>query len=211
MSDFRAALERILTAYDDWAGAYGLEHSQQACDALGKVMDDAKALLARTEPDIPAVNPIAHVINNNRPGWTNIIETAPNVTLDVGSPLYDRSAVQRLAAALAGAIHRREDVESAAAEKARPEPEPKPEPHAGGGSMIKWYGQGMKMSFHACQESNTGAPESLYRTVSEVPAWVSSRVAIGQEITVKNIRGEIHWYIDNVEVTEPQSPDPEQP
>ena len=33
-------------------------------------------------------DPIATVINNNQPGWTNIIETAPNVTLDVGTKLY---------------------------------------------------------------------------------------------------------------------------
>jgi len=31
---------------------------------------------------------IAKVINNNQIGWTNIIETAPNVTLDVGTKLY---------------------------------------------------------------------------------------------------------------------------
>lgn len=35
-----------------------------------------------------AATPIAQVINNNQPGWTNVIETAPNVTLDVGTPLY---------------------------------------------------------------------------------------------------------------------------
>jgi len=31
---------------------------------------------------------IGTVINNNQPGWTNIIETEPNVTLDVGTKLY---------------------------------------------------------------------------------------------------------------------------
>ena len=31
---------------------------------------------------------IAIVTNNNQPGWTNIVETAPNVTLDVGTKLY---------------------------------------------------------------------------------------------------------------------------
>lgn len=35
----------------------------------------------------PAVEPIATLINNNQPGWTNIIETAPNVTIDVGTKL----------------------------------------------------------------------------------------------------------------------------
>lgn len=34
------------------------------------------------------MKPIATVINNNQPGWTNIIETEPNVTLDVGTTLY---------------------------------------------------------------------------------------------------------------------------
>lgn len=32
--------------------------------------------------------PIATVINNNQPGWTNIIETAPHVTLEIGTKLY---------------------------------------------------------------------------------------------------------------------------
>lgn len=31
---------------------------------------------------------IAKVINNNQPGWTNIVETEPHVTLDVGTKLY---------------------------------------------------------------------------------------------------------------------------
>lgn len=61
---------------------------------------------ANEPPDVPSVEPIARVINNNQPGWTNIVETAPNVTLDVGAPLYSRESVMRLAAALAGAIDR---------------------------------------------------------------------------------------------------------
>lgn len=36
----------------------------------------------------PAVEPIATLINNNQPGWTNIIETAPSVTIDIGTSLY---------------------------------------------------------------------------------------------------------------------------
>ncbi len=36
----------------------------------------------------PAVEPIATLTNNNQPGWQNIIETAPNVTIDVGTKLY---------------------------------------------------------------------------------------------------------------------------
>lgn len=38
--------------------------------------------------NFPAVEPIATLVNNNQPGWTNIIETAPNVTIDVGTPLF---------------------------------------------------------------------------------------------------------------------------
>lgn len=33
---------------------------------------------------------IAKVINNNQPGWTNIIETEPHVTLDVGTELFTK-------------------------------------------------------------------------------------------------------------------------
>jgi len=34
------------------------------------------------------MEPIATVINNNQDGCKNIIETAPNVTLDIGTPLF---------------------------------------------------------------------------------------------------------------------------
>ena len=34
------------------------------------------------------MKPIATVINNNQPDWTNIIETEPHVTLPVGTKLY---------------------------------------------------------------------------------------------------------------------------
>jgi len=34
------------------------------------------------------MNKIAKVISNNQPGWTNIIETDPHVTLDIGTCLY---------------------------------------------------------------------------------------------------------------------------
>jgi hypothetical protein len=36
----------------------------------------------------PAIMPVGKLINNNQPGWTNIIETEPNVTIDVGTPIY---------------------------------------------------------------------------------------------------------------------------
>ena len=35
-------------------------------------------------------SPIAKVINNNQPGWTNIVETEPNITLDIGTELFTR-------------------------------------------------------------------------------------------------------------------------
>lgn len=35
-----------------------------------------------------AREPIAHVKDNNQPGWLNIVETAPHVTLPVGTPLF---------------------------------------------------------------------------------------------------------------------------
>lgn len=41
----------------------------------------------------PPVEPIGKLINNNQPGWVNLIETAPNVTIDVGTPVF--VAVQR--------------------------------------------------------------------------------------------------------------------
>lgn len=44
------------------------------------------------------LKPIAKVINNNQPGWTNIIETEPNVTLEVGLELYTKEQVNQLIA-----------------------------------------------------------------------------------------------------------------
>lgn len=41
---------------------------------------------------------IATIINNNQPGWTNIIETSPNVTLDVGTELYIKEKTQVITA-----------------------------------------------------------------------------------------------------------------
>jgi len=45
---------------------------------------------------------IATVINNNQPGWTNIIETEPNITLSVGTRLYLAEPFQALGSPLAG-------------------------------------------------------------------------------------------------------------
>lgn len=37
---------------------------------------------------------IAKVINNNQPGWSIVIETAPHVTLDIGAKLYVKNDKQ---------------------------------------------------------------------------------------------------------------------
>jgi hypothetical protein len=36
----------------------------------------------------PGVEPIAKLVNNNQVGNINLIETAPNITIDIGTPLY---------------------------------------------------------------------------------------------------------------------------
>jgi hypothetical protein len=48
------------------------------------------------------MKPIATVINNNQPGWTNIIETEPNVTLEVGIKLYLPEPFAEIGSPLAG-------------------------------------------------------------------------------------------------------------
>lgn len=62
-------------------------------DALQSKLDSARAAAA------PAKH-VAIVTNNNQPGWTNIVETAPNVTLHVGTKLYDESALIGVGVAL---------------------------------------------------------------------------------------------------------------
>lgn len=42
-----------------------------------------------------ALQPVCRVVDNNQPGWRSIVETAPNVTLDVGSALYSAGDVWR--------------------------------------------------------------------------------------------------------------------
>jgi len=39
---------------------------------------------------------VAIVINNNQEGWTNLVETAPNTTLILGTKLYSQEQVQSL-------------------------------------------------------------------------------------------------------------------
>jgi hypothetical protein len=48
------------------------------------------------------MKPIATVTNNNQPDWTNIIETEPNVTLEVGTKLYLPGSFVALGSFLAG-------------------------------------------------------------------------------------------------------------
>lgn len=67
--------------------------------------------------------------------------------------------------------------------------------------MINWYTDGMEITFTACHESNTGPPMAINGVaVFDVPASISSRLSIGQEIRVQNIDGVLHWYIDGAEV-----------
>ena len=56
----------------------------------GNCGDSGKDQMVECEYYSPKPNyeEIATVIDNNQKGWTNIIETAPNVTLDVGTKLY---------------------------------------------------------------------------------------------------------------------------
>lgn len=43
----------------------------------------------------PSVEPIAKLVNNNQVGSLNIIETAPNVTIDIGTHLFMEQHVHR--------------------------------------------------------------------------------------------------------------------
>ena len=58
------------------------EASDPKVEYLGE-LDERIEFIAQ----FPGVEPVATLINNNQPGWTNIIETAPNVTIDVGRRL----------------------------------------------------------------------------------------------------------------------------
>lgn len=62
----------------------------------------------------------------------------------------------------------------------------------------------MKWIFNATHQNtgNTGHRSINGSRVVEVPNWVRDQVAIGEEITIRNIEGELHWYIKGVEVFE---------
>lgn len=91
--------------------------------ALQRIVDDgdftapenmkriAREALSNSPVETSARQPpksIATVINNNQPGWTNIVETAPNVTLPVGTKLYDESALISVGCGVADEIWKRQ-------------------------------------------------------------------------------------------------------
>lgn len=184
--EYRQALQALVDSAD--LCQFG---DRTACDRFDAQLSEAKALLARPE-------------------------TKPSITREEAMDLLHKYFLVRisLCSKSSECLYTEADYEAAF--------EACLAAMLGQTGIIKWYGEGMKISFHPSHDINTGeraingmkvieVPASDYKTVTEVPDWVSSRVAIGQEITVTNIRGEIHWYIDNLEVTEPQSPDQEQP
>ena len=59
----------------------------EASNAMEEALEEMDERIEFIE-NFPAVEPIAKLTNNNQPGWTNIIETKPNVTIDVGTALY---------------------------------------------------------------------------------------------------------------------------
>jgi hypothetical protein len=59
---------------------------------------DVLQIRAAIQSEHLSEEPIGIVINNNQPGWTNIIETKPNVTLEVGTKLYALTAQKPSAA-----------------------------------------------------------------------------------------------------------------
>jgi len=60
----------------------------EASDPKVEYLSDLEERIDFIEQFPAAIEPIATLINNNQPGWTNIIETAPGVTIDVGTKLY---------------------------------------------------------------------------------------------------------------------------
>ncbi len=70
----------------------------------------AEAALA-TSPSESSVEPVPHigvVTNNNLVGWNLVVETAPNVTLPIGTKLYTEAALIAVGAGVAEDIWRRE-------------------------------------------------------------------------------------------------------
>lgn len=68
-------------------------NGKHAVDGISALLKDAEPLHRDGFEHLEPVPHIATLINNNQPSWTNIIETAPNVTIDVGTKLYDQKAL----------------------------------------------------------------------------------------------------------------------
>lgn len=53
------------------------------------------------------------------------------------------------------------------------------------------------------KSTNDASPRSIKdRIITEIPKWVDDQLAIGDEVTVKNIDGELHWYSKGIELFE---------
>jgi hypothetical protein len=81
----------------------GIDDFETAARVADEGVTRVRELLLKLDSARAAAAPAKHVAivtNNNQPGWTNIVETAPNVTLHVGSKLYDESALIGVGVAL---------------------------------------------------------------------------------------------------------------
>lgn len=85
----------LLSALRSERDAYFSEHfAQDPATGTYEASNAKEEYLAELDERIewvegfPAVDPVATLVNNNQPGWQNIVETAPNVTIDVGTKLY---------------------------------------------------------------------------------------------------------------------------
>lgn len=72
---------RVHFAQDPATGTF------EASDPKVEYLSDLEERIDFIE-QFPAVEPIGKLVNNNQPGWLNIIETAPSVTIDVGAPVF---------------------------------------------------------------------------------------------------------------------------
>jgi hypothetical protein len=68
-------------AHDPDTGAY------EASEAKGDYLEYLDERIDMIE-NWPPVQPVARLVNNNQVGNINLIETAPNVTIDIGTDLY---------------------------------------------------------------------------------------------------------------------------
>lgn len=87
-----ALLNHLRKERDEYFRAYFVQDpatgTYEASDPKVEYLSDLEERIDFIERFPAAIEPIATLINNNQPGWTNIIETAPNVTIDVGTKLY---------------------------------------------------------------------------------------------------------------------------